>query len=294
MKHCTKEWYYSEQIKYLDWQMKKAKHAERKDEANFQTFYRYRLENYLSFERSSDLYRNPKDDLIKLNEFCNAPDLTEAEQQEREGFRKMFLHLNRKRLEGGVYFPFDEAAARRKFHTEFEYYVQLYQHLPQYILTEIADIRMFALGYVAPNVMKLLKGYCKHLRNTSHLIRKKVQQATYRAQHYLTQTFFLEEYNEVLLTGIEKTTDGIRLCFEENETLLIKNGAIVECGNASPIPYQPDDPESGWSKVVASELYYENNLFELHFLISDENERNEKQVWNLTLLGSDIFQISSE
>ncbi|MCI9010238.1 MAG: hypothetical protein HFE27_03530 [Clostridia bacterium] len=96
MKHFTKEWYILEQLSYLDWQMKQAKHAERKDESTFQTFYRYRLEIYSSFERNSDLYRNPKDDLLKLDEFCNDPYITKTERKERERFRRMFLYLNRR------------------------------------------------------------------------------------------------------------------------------------------------------------------------------------------------------
>ena len=293
MKHFTKEWYILEQLSYLDWQMKQAKHAERKDESTFQTFYRYRLEIYSSFERSSDLYRDPHEDLHLIDEFCNDPYITKTERKERERFRRMFLYLNRNRIETGVYFPFDPQAVRLKFEQEFQRYIHLFEHLPKHILNEIADIRMFALGYASPRVMSLLKPFCKELRINCNRIRKAAQTETTRAIQNVTQPFCLNDYNELLLNGIEKTTDGICLVFEENAKLLIQNGTISEGEEHAVIPYHPDDPESGWSKVVASELYYENNLFELHFLISDFNDRNENSVWYLTLLGSDVFQIHS-
>ena len=141
--------------------------------------------------------------------------------------------------------------------------------------------------------MSLLKPFCKELRINCNRIRKAAQTETFRAIQNLTQPFCLNDYNELLLNGIEKTADGICLVFEENAKLLIQNGTISEGEEHAVIPYHPDDPESGWSKVVASELYYENNLFELHFLISDFNDRNENSVWYLTLLGSDVFQIDS-
>lgn len=50
-------------------------------------------------------------------------------------------------------------------------------------------------------------------------------------------------------------------------------------------------PNSGLSIILASELHYTNEKFELHFLIENVNEKNESQVGYLTLRGTDIKEI---
>lgn len=57
------------------------------------------------------------------------------------------------------------------------------------------------------------------------------------------------------------------------------------------VKIQQDIPNSGLSIILASELHYTNEKFELHFLIENVNEKNESQVGYLTLRGTDIKEI---
>ena len=50
------------------------------------------------------------------------------------------------------------------FDVAISWRIELISHLPDYILQEVEDVRVLALGYASKRVKTLLKDYCKKLR----------------------------------------------------------------------------------------------------------------------------------
>lgn len=73
--------------------------------------------------------------------------------------------------------------------------------------------------------------------------------------------------------------------------MFVENGKIIEQELKEVYRWNPHIPNSGLSIILASELHYTNEKFELHFLIENVNEKNESQVGYLTLRGTDIKEI---
>jgi len=50
------------------------------------------------------------------------------------------------------------------FVVDLKWRMEWISYLPDYILSEVADVRVLALGYASKRVKTLLRYYCKHLR----------------------------------------------------------------------------------------------------------------------------------
>ena len=80
---------------------------------------------------------------------------------------------------------FDENHAARKFEEGLRQKIELLKQMPQTILDKVADIGVFAFGYVSEEVKRLLKPYCGELKRQCVL--KQAERETEKAEKYLTK-----------------------------------------------------------------------------------------------------------
>lgn len=290
MKYLTKEFYTCELLSYANSHVRKSKKAEQKDE----TFYRRTYEKiyaiFEGFSKSCDWYRDTEEELKKIEDYVNEPNITLEERKRRIEFKKMYeiLYDNRNR----TVYPFDEALCKEQFEERNRFLASIYAQLPQEILSKIADIRVFVLGYASAEVKKLLRPYCAKLQKTVKEIKNKAYSETDEAERYLSQELRFNEYEGYLISGIEEKNGNIYLRGQENECLMIKDGAILEEKDKIIFPYDESKPNCPWSRIIYAELHRINDNFELHFLVENSDVIGKVDLWYLTISGTEIIDIN--
>ena len=289
MKYFTKEFYVWERLSRISFTLKKSKRAEQKDENFYQRVYNKKYAAFTDLEKTSDWYRDPNEELKKLDDYINEPEISDAERAVRRKIRDFHVILNAKRIESGIYFEYDEESAKRRFDERIRAKIELCRQLPKEILDKVADIRMLALEYASEEVKQLLTPYCAKLRRTVQRIREKACAETNKAESYLSNVFGLNGYEDYLLTGLEEKDGDIYIKGERLDELIIKQGEIIEGKGQTIYAYNADRPNSPWSRVIATELHRTADKFELHFLISNSDEFDREELWDLTIRGVDVL-----
>lgn len=291
MKYLTKEWLLKYELSFVNRLTKKAKRAETFNEKFYRQVYAQAYGKWRAIEKNLPIYRDPQEDLKKIEDYINERGIDEEEQRRRKNFKKNYLELERERIEKGIFFPFDEERAKNKFKKNINYKIKLYEHFPQEVLDRIADIRVFALHYASAEAKKILRPVCAKFRRDCEKMQDIAAEETRKAEKYLSQTLELNLIGETLLEEIKEENGGIYLYFENKNCLFINNGKILERETNNIYRYDAYDPYSGWSMICAAELYYIEGEFELHFLISNIDEEYNKNLWYLTIRGNDIKEI---
>lgn len=287
MKYFTKEFYITEWLSYANRYVKKSKGAEKKDEAFYRKQYDKQCAIFVQHDRMSDIYRDPAEELRKIDEFVNEPNISDQERKRREEFKETHLYLYGDKLNRKVC-PFDEEVSRRKFAENQKTRIAIYGNLPKEISDRIADIRVFALGYASEEVKQLLRPYCAELQREVKRIKDAACAETDEAESFLSERLGLNDYEDFVIMGMEEKDGDLYLYGTDQDCLVVKNGEITE-GKGTPVyPYDENDPNSPWSRVVAAELHRAGEKFELHFLVSNCNEFDAEEIWELTIRGTDV------
>ena len=95
-------------------------------------------------------------------------------------------------------YSLDVKLVDKMFRVEVQLRIELVSKLPEYILSEVADIRVLALGYVSKRVKTLLKVYCKKCRREYRETDMKARIATGIAEGYLPKLIGVRGYEELL------------------------------------------------------------------------------------------------
>lgn len=151
--YLTKEWFYDTLYPLtLKRGIEVSEKADRADEEIYQEFYKKALDKFMSAEkkRLSPLDAN---DLPWLDKTLSRSGLPKAMQK---NLKVMFWKEIEKSQKG---FEIDEEAIRRKFGNHFNNKRNLCAQLPKEILEEVADIRVFCLGYMTQKVKDILSAY---------------------------------------------------------------------------------------------------------------------------------------
>lgn len=152
--YLTKEWFYD--IIYpltLGRGIKVCEEAGRAEEELYRRFYQKELESFMIKEKArlSPLDAN---DLPWLDRTLSRSGLTKENRQALKSL--LWKEIEEKKKEG---FEIDEEAIRRKFDNYLDNKLKICEQLPQEILREIADIRVFCLGYMTQKVKNMLSTY---------------------------------------------------------------------------------------------------------------------------------------
>ncbi|MDE7439608.1 MAG: DUF4085 family protein, partial [Clostridia bacterium] len=244
---------------------------------------------YIRNEKMCNWYIDPAEELRKIDEYINEENISSEERKTREGFKKAYLTINKKRIENGKFYKFDKELCKLKFAESQKRLIKLYNGLPKYIVDKIADIRVFALGYTSGEVKRLLRPYCTQLQRTVKEITLNANAVTCEAENHLTAKIGLDFWG---IGAIEKLTeqDGDIYLYCVNHYFVIKNGKITE-GQCKPVyPYFSEKPNCPTSRVVAEELHHTEDKFELNLLMCNLDELEREDLWYLTIIGTDILK----
>ena len=289
MKYLTREWYVKARLSYIDGSVRCSKLAERFDESFYKAVYQKRYEKFERNERLREEFRDPQEDLKKYDAWINEPNISQEEKEKRMEYKKITLFLERERFETGKYHQYDEAFTRKMFDVDLKWRLELILHLPDYILSEVADVRIFALGYASKRVKALLRDYCKHLRREYKKVLGKAQIETNKAEGKLPKRIMANEYDELMLQRIYRKGGNVFLMFDSG-TLKVVNGEIIEREETRIYHYKRKEPYSGWSMVLYAEVSYENGLFGIHLMIDNKDKKGKSKYWYLTVQGTSIIE----
>ena len=288
MKYLTKEWLNTELLSYTYSLIRISKKAEKYDEGYYQKLYKKNCDLHIEAEHGDELYQDPQEELRKIEESIAELNITEEERAKRIQYKRDFIFLNADRIKHGTYFKFDEKVVEQGFAVEIQQHIELYKKLPQEILGKIADLRVFALGRASAEVKKLLKPYCTEQERISRKLKKTAQEETEKAEAHLSEEIGINDCTDTAILGIREQQEGIYIDVDLGGTLFVENGKIIEQELKEVYRWNPHIPNSGLSIILASELHYTDEKFELHFLIENVSENNESQVGYLTICGTDI------
>jgi hypothetical protein len=289
MKYLTREWYVKARLSYIDGMVRCSKLAEKYDESFYQAVYNKRLKKFHDGERAREEFRDPQEDLKRYDAWINEPNISQEEKERRIEYKKITMFLEKERFETGKYYQYDEAFSRKLFDVDLMWRMELISHLPDYILSEVADVRILALGYASKRVKTLLKEYCKQLRREYKKVLGKAQIETNKAESKLTKRIMANEYSEFMLQRIYQKNGNVFLAFDSG-ALKVVNGEIIEQEEKRLYQYKRKEPYSGWSMVLYAEVSYENGLFVLHLMIDNKDKIGQSKYWYLTVQGTSIIE----
>ena len=287
MKYLTKDWCTNIRLAYIDGSVRCSKLAERFDESFYKTVYQKRFIRFNENESSRDEFRDPKEILKDFDDWINEPNISPKEKELRTVHKQIALIIDKERFETGKYYQYDEVLAKKMLDVDLRWRIELISHLPEYILKEIADVRVCALGYVSKKVKTLLKDYCKQLRRECEKILEKAQIETDKAESKLPKRIMVNEYDELMLQRIYQKDGNVFLVFDSG-TLKVVNGEIIEREEKRLDHYKRKEPYSGWSMVMCTEVCHEDGVFTLHLLIDNKDKIGRSRYWYLTVQGTSI------
>jgi len=184
MKYLTKEWYELCQLTHLHFGMRVHSGAQILDEDLYSRLYKRKEKEHVKFQR--DVYNvDPRfmlehdgAVLVRAEKFISGDEVSEEDTmvyhmppEEREHIEKLIADYDARP-------PFDELSSRQEFKSNLEWNCEnKIARLPKEIYEQIADIRMFALGYCTKQVMQQLKKQSKLNEAQMKLISKEYREA---------------------------------------------------------------------------------------------------------------------
>ncbi|MGF9697897.1 MULTISPECIES: DUF4085 family protein [Paenibacillus] len=184
MKYLTKEWYELCQQISLHSGMRVHSGAHQLDEALYLRLYKRKEKEHVKFQRDvynvDPRYMLEQDGavLVRAEKFISGDEVTEEDTmvyhmppEEREHIEKLIADYDARP-------PFDELSSRQEFKSNLEWNCEnKIARLPKEIYDQIADIRVFGLGYCTREVMRQLKKQSKINEAQMQLISKEYREA---------------------------------------------------------------------------------------------------------------------
>ena len=166
------------------------------------------------------------------------------------------------------------------------------EELPQEILNEISDLRVFCLGYVTPTVRDKVCRYCQQKSREVRSQFKVALKQTKEVRETLKTWSNFCYWNRIIL-AIREEKKCIYLdmdneiYFEENTTLVISNGKILE-QEEQVYPYKKNVYASPYTGIIETELHRAGELYEVHFLLQNVDSTGNEKIWYLTIAGTNV------
>lgn len=288
MIYCTKEWLTQALLSNLDKMVKVDVRAEKRDNAFYKAVKEKCYKRFMEAEQAYVDSFNPQKALERVDGLINDPNISKEERQRYVEYRETLVYLAREDVIAQDY-SLDVKLVDKMFRVEVQSRIELVSKLPECILSEVADIRVLALGYVSKRVKTFLKAYCKKCRREYRETDMKARIATGIAEGYLPKPIGVRGYIDLMLQGVYRRNGDIILAFDKGK-LRVVNGQIVKRERARLYHYKEEELYSPWSMVIRTEVGYENGIFTIHFLI-DNKDRMEKSIyWELIVSGTSIVE----
>ena len=285
--YLTKEWFYDTLYPLtLKRGIQVCDQAECADEKIYRKFYKKALDDFMRAEKK---HLSPLDsnDLPWLDKTLARSGLPIEMQKSLKGMFWKEIEKSQKSFE------IDEEAIRQKFVNHFNNKRKFCERLPKEILREVADIRVFCLGYMTEKVKDMLCAYLEEKDKENLRLLELSYNQMQKAEAELKNGIRFVNYATKTLSSIEKTKNGVRINFVGLPTLVVKDAQIIEWEG---IVHKPQKYFEVWvnrkpsATTVAEgvEVYKSDCGYELHFLMCNESSDGKQVVWNFTVTGTDI------
>ena len=285
MKYLTKEWQINREHAMIELDMRVHKSAEIIDEQEFRRLYAKKQKQFVDKEIryfTCDGCDGVADFEKRLAQYAALSDEEKVVFQKKN--RRLF---SRKRP-----IKFDKELAKKRFETEYNKRMMIAKELPQEILNEISDLRVFCLGYVMPTVRDKVCRYCQHksteVRNQYKVALKQTKEVKATLKTWLS--FY---YWDRILLAIREEEKHIYLdidnekYFEKNIMLVISDGKILE-QEEQVYPYKKNVYASPYTGIIETELHRAGGLYEVHFLLRNVDSTGKEKIWYLTIAGTNV------
>ncbi|MEK3827708.1 DUF4085 family protein [Paenibacillus sp. FSL K6-1558] len=270
MKYLTKEWYDTCQQTGLHFGLRVHKGAGSLDEALFQRLYKRKEKEHVKQEREiydTDprfMLESDGQVMTRADKAFSGEEITAEDQMVYHMPPEERAHIEKLIAEYDVRPAFDVKQCKDKYKEAMEWNYQYHaEKLPADILNQIADIRVFALGYCTSEVMQQLKK--KSAENTQEMER------------------IGQEYREAMLNQIIADDVRNQVQFHDCEVtellhvvdLVIRfdnRGGFTEMNKLTLIAPEilKQEGEVVGSHWLYQELYRIDNGYELHVLLDGE------------------------
>ena len=285
MIYLTKEWRINHEYAMIELDMRVHKSAEIVDEQEFSRLYDKKQKQFVDKEIryfTCDGCDGVADFEKRLAQYAALSDEEKVVFQKKN--RRLF---SRKRP-----IKFDKELAKKRFETEYNKRMMIAKELPQEILNEISDLRVFCLGYVIPTGRDKVCRYCQQKSRDVRNQYKMALRQTKEVQETLKTWSNFYYWDRILLSIREEEKD---ICldidnekyFEKNIMLVISDGKILE-QEEQVYPYKKNVYASPYTGIIETELHRAGELYEVHFLLRNVDSIGNEKIWYLTIAGTNV------
>ncbi|WP_405131688.1 DUF4085 family protein [Paenibacillus sp. FSL H8-0317] len=271
MRYLTKEWYELCQQTHFHFGLRVHNGAYEFDENLFLRLYKRKEKAHVKQER--ELYNlDPRymlehdgQVLTRVDKAFGEEEVTEEDQIVFHMQPEQRAHIEKLIAEYDVRPPFDEKKCKEEYKESMESSFQYKaEHLPQEIVEQIADIRVFTLGYCTREILQQLKKQSAHnWRRVEHT--SKEFREVMMAQNIPDEIHSRVQYHDCTVTEL-LTMDEVVIRFDTRGGFTNINKLTLVAPEI--IKQEGDIVGSYW---LYQELYRIDNGYELHVLFGGEN-----------------------
>ena len=106
-------------------------------------------------------------------------------------------------------------------------------------------------------------------------------------RYTVSPAFMVWNKDNYYLLCFSKGHDDNEIYFEENTTLVISNGKILE-QEEQVYPYKKNVYASPYTGIIETELHRAGELYEVHFLLRNVDSTGNEKIWYLTIAGTNV------
>ena len=285
MIYLTKEWRINHEHTMIELDMRVHKSAEIIDEQEFRRLYAKKQKQFLDRELRYFTWGGC-DGLADFEKrLAQYAVLTDKE-------KVVFQKKNRRLFSRKRPIKFDKELAKKRFETEYNKRMMIVRQLPEDIVQEISDLRVFCLGYVTPTVRDKVCHYCQQKSREVRNQFKVALRQTKEVQKTL-KTWSNFYYWDRILLAIREEGKDIYLdidnekYFEKNTMLVISDGKILE-QEEQVYPDKKNVYASPYTGIIETELHRAGELYEVHFLLRNVDGTGKEKIWYLTIAGTNV------
>lgn len=268
MKYLTKEWYDLCQKTYLHFGKRVHGKANNYDEALYDRLYKRKEKEFVNDRHQSYDYDprfmldNDGMKMVPLEKWINGEDISEADTLVYKMPPEERARMEQKIAEYDVRPPFDREESKRQF-SELQGYLieQAREQLSPEIQSEIADLRVYALGYCTREVKRQLKLYSEQNRKEMERISEACR-AAYQAEDIPQRIGSVFGFHDCRVTELIAGPDIV--------IRLNTSGGFTEYNQITFVASEVVIMEEGivGSHWLYHELYRHGEGYEVHALLS--------------------------
>jgi len=266
MKYFTKEWYDLCQNTSLHFFKEYEREAETYSEDYFQQLYTQRLAEFIAEQKEVSEATFEEVYPVELDPDCFVEDMTDEE------IERMKCSYQQWRKDAEEYFvnsePFDEELATEQFYEAFLYNsAMIEKSLPKEILEMIADVRVFVLNKASIQVILKVTQFSKNNEKAANRVVREYNNYLKKARDTINAEILQGlMLHDCVIANSEMKNGHLKLSIDNSGGFV--RVSEVEFDDCKIIKQDVDLTGLIW---LNEEVYFIENLFEIHVLLFDKN-----------------------